>query len=299
MKSDSQLLNKIASDSTLIHCLTHEESVSLKRTLLNMLKDITRVCEENDLTYMLAGGSCLGAIRHKGFIPWDDDLDLIMPRESYDSFILLLRRGALGDSYEFNYPAHKEDSKTPYLKIYRKGTLDDELYNENTPFPKGIFIDVFPMANVPRYKLFQRFRSLISDGLLHISTCVLYAQYPSPLFAEYVSYSSEANRRYRIRLLIGKVFSIFPHWRWVYWFDKFNSSLRPTGYLSVPNGRKHYLGEVLPTSCFFPVSYSSFEGFKVPVPHDYDSYLRNLYGDYLMIPPEEKRERHFVYRFKC
>jgi len=299
MKSDSQLLNSIAGDTKQIHYLTDEESILLKHMLLLMLKDIAKVCEDNNLVYMLAGGSCLGAIRHSGFIPWDDDLDIIMPRDSYDSFVSLLQRGALGIDYEINLPAYKNDSKTPYLKVYRKGTLDDELYNENTPFPKGIFIDVFPMANVPSCKFHQRLRSFVSDGLLFVSTCVLYSQYPSPLFAEYVKQSSEAYNRYRFRLLLGKLFGIIPHWRWVYWFDKFNSSVKPTGYLTVPNGRKHYLGEILPASSFIPVSFSLFEGVRVPIPNNYDLYLRNLYGDYLRIPPEEKRERHFVYRFKC
>lgn len=299
MKSDTQILNEIASKSPYLHKLSEQESKLMKRMLLIMYKDIAKLCEQNQLTYMLGGGSCLGAIRHKGFIPWDDDLDLMMPRRDYEELINLCKQGTLGDKYEYNTPDKKKDSKNPYLKIYRRDTLDNELYNENTPFPKGIFIDIFPMDYTPKNLLHRNIKGFISDLIMGISTSVLYAEYPSEKYKEFVSSNKDSKRRYNLRLTIGKIFKIIPHRTWVYWFDRLNAITKKTDFMTIPTGRKHYIGETQPMSTFLPVSYGDFEGIKCPIPANSHEYLKSLYGDYMSLPPEEKRERHFVYQFKC
>ena len=101
MKSDSELMNELAKRTDYLRELTEEESKAL-----DMYVDIARLCEQHQLTVMLCGGSCLGAIRHKGFIPWDDDLDLLMPRHDYEQLIRLLEQGALGKNYEFNHEGY-------------------------------------------------------------------------------------------------------------------------------------------------------------------------------------------------
>lgn len=299
MKNDSQIASETATKSHYLHILTDNESANLKRMLLIMYNDIASVCRKHKLTFMLGGGSCLGAVRHNGFIPWDDDLDLMMPRESYDNFIKVCEQGELGEQYEFNTPSKETDCKNVFLKIYRKGTLDNELYNENTPFPRGIFIDIFPMDSAPKSIIFQKIKSLISDSLLFISTSVLYAEYPSYKFKKHMSANPSQKRRYELRLFIGNILKFIPHRLWVYWFDKFNSSSDKTGYITIPSGRKHYYGEIQPIETFLPVSYGLFEGVKCPLPNDPNTYLTSLYDNYMTLPPENKRERHCVYQFKC
>lgn len=299
MKSDTQILNEMSANSPYLHRLTEEESARMKRMLILMYQDFASLCEQSDLTFMLGGGSCLGAVRHKGFIPWDDDLDIMMPRKDYESLIELCRKGAMGDNYEYNTPSRHEDCKNPFLKIYRKGTLDNELYNENTPFPKGIFLDIFPMDNAPTGRLYRRLKGLISDGLMFISSCVLYAQYPSSKFKEFVSSDPTSLKRYRMRMIVGNIMKAVSHRRWVYWFDRFNASEASTGYITIPTGRKHYMGETQPSEVFLPVEYAEFEGMRCPVPGNCHAYLSSLYGDYMQVPPEYRRERHFVYQFKC
>lgn len=298
MKSDTQILNEMAAKSGHLHRLSDQESEKMKKLLLTMYSDISSLCEKHNLTFMLGGGTCLGAVRHKGYIPWDDDLDLMMPRKDYESLIECLRRGEMGDEYEYNTPSKSEDCKNTFLKIYRKGTLDNELYNENTPFPKGVYIDIFPMDSAPRNGFLRKTKGLISDSLMVISTCVLYAQYPSPKFKEFVSLDPSSKKRYQIRVLIGNILKIIPHRLWVYWFDRFNSSTKDTGLMTVPTGRRHYNGEVQSTSTFLPVSHGMFEGIRCPLPADTHKYLSSLYGDYMKLPSEENRERHFVYQFK-
>ena len=86
----NEQINAQAHRSALLHRLTEEESRRLKQTLLEIYDDVSDFCERNRLVYMLGGGSALGAVRHRGFIPWDDDLDLLMPRADYDQFIRCL-----------------------------------------------------------------------------------------------------------------------------------------------------------------------------------------------------------------
>ena len=166
MKSDMQIMNELAVSSGYLKPLTEEESKDQKKLLLEMYKDITALCEKHGLDYMMGGGTCLGTIRHQGYIPWDDDLDLMIPRASYEKLIALCKAGELGVKYEIDTPSRDADCKNPYLKIYRKNTLDVELYCEDMPFPVGIFIDIFPMDNAPKNK----YVLIFANGLIHVQS---------------------------------------------------------------------------------------------------------------------------------
>ena len=298
MKSDSELMNELAKRTDYLRELTEEESKALKNALLDMYVDIARLCEQHQLTVMLCGGSCLGAIRHKGFIPWDDDLDLLMPRHDYEQLIRLLEQGALGKNYEFNTPNPKTDSKNVFLKIYRKDTRNVDVFSDNTPFPKGIGIDVFALDAMPKTRLGQRVKGLIANGLQFISIVVLYAKYKSEHLKEFMSLDPDTKRRYRFKCLLGKIFGIIPHRKWVWWYDQLVASEREDLPLGIPTGRKYYAGEIFPREVYLPAREAEFEGVKVYIPNQFDPYLRNLYHDYMQLPPVEKRERHFIVEFQ-
>ncbi len=294
MKSDFELMNELAKRTDYLRELTDDESKALKQALLAMYVDIASLCEAHGLTVMLCGGSCLGAIRHKGFIPWDDDLDLLMPRRDYEQLITLLAQGALGEKYEDNTPNPTTDAKNAFLKIYRKHTRNVDIYSDNSPFPQGISIDVFALDAVPRTRFGQIVKGLIANGLQFISIVVLYAQYPSEHLKEFMSLDPDMKRRYRMKCFLGKIFGIIPHRKWVWWFDRFVASDRTDRPWGIPTGRKYYNGEIFPREVFVPARKAEFEGIEVCIPNDYDPYLRNLYKDYMQLPPAEKRERHFI-----
>ena len=298
MKTDTELLNEIARKTDILRHLTDEETIQLKSLLLNMHNYIINVCDKNGIKVMMGGGSCLGAIRHKGYIPWDDDLDLMMPRDDYERLIALYKEGAIDERFHFEYPNKKVDVKNTFLKVFMKNTTFADIFVDKDTFPSGIFIDIFPIDYAPENNIHRKLKALMSDGLQFICTCTLMSQYPNKNLKLFYGQDKDANKRYKMRLLIGKVFSVVSHRRWVYWFDKLNKKSKPSKLMTVPTGRKHYLPETLPASVFTPTVECEFEGVKSYTPNGYHQYLTNLYGDYMQVPPEDKRERHFVVDIK-
>lgn len=297
MKTDTQIMNEAAILQGCLHILSEEDSKAQKALLLDMYKDIAYLCDKHELVYMMGGGTCLGAVRHKGYIPWDDDLDIMMPRASYEKLIQLLAEGALGEKYEYDAPNAKKDCKNPFLKIYRKNTLDIEITSETVPGPKGIFIDVFPMDYAPNNNVIRKIKGAISDFLQAVCSCVLYTEYPSKRYKEFMMKTDEGKKRYRQRMFLGHLFGVIPHRKWVYWFDQLNANSKKSSYLTIPTGRKHYMGETQLVEVFIPEQKGMFEGIEVNLPFNYDVYLSSLYGNYMQVPPVEKRERHFVYKY--
>lgn len=294
MKSDSQLLNELAYRTHFLRELQPEESVAMKRILVSMYCDLADLCKQHGLTLLMSGGSCLGAVRHQGFIPWDDDLDVMMPRHDYEQLITLLRQGAMGENYEYSTPNPQTESACVFLKIYRKDTLNIDIFSVDAPFPKGLYIDVFAIDAVPHNAFLRKLKGFVADGLQFCAILTLYANYRNPRIETYMSMDKQLYRRYKIKCILGKILGIIPRRKWLWWFDYWvadDSDNKPWG---IPTGRKYYNGEVFDKSVFFPVIPAQFEGVSVNIPNGYDSYLKNLYHDYMQLPPVEKRERHFI-----
>ena len=298
MASESQLMSELSHKTHYLRELTEEESKQLKAVIFNIYKDVAKLCDKHHLTYMMSGGTCLGAIRHHGFIPWDDDLDIMMPRKDYNQLIELLRHGELGNKYEFTCPSPDSDANTVFLKIFRSLSLDVEIQMDNTPFPKGIFLDVFAIDAVPKTKFFQIIKGVIANALQYAAMCRLMVQYPSGRLKEYMYLDNALKKRYKRKIALGRLVSFASHAKWVFWFDRFVSSDKENHPWGIPTGRKYYNGEIFDKSIFVPVSKAMFEGVEVNVPHKPHIYLTNLYKNCMELPPVEKRERHFICEFQ-
>ena len=262
--------------------------------LLDMLEDIVKVLEKHHLRYFVGGGSCLGAIRHKGFIPWDDDLDINMPREDYDKFASVFET-ELGDKYELNAPNYSSEVISRFPKVLAKNTrYAAAAWNTKPQFEK-VFIDIFTMENVPDNKISRFFKGCFVNFLEFVAGQVL-------LYDSFRHNDSSIVKKkigklnYGVRYLIGLLFSLRGYSKWCNCIDK---SIRyennKSFYVCFPTGRKHYFGEILPRSIFFPLKSVPFENSSVLVPCQFHNYLKNLYGEnYMELPPPEKREKHFV-----
>lgn len=298
MKNYKEILNHAAYKGN-IRKLRPEESNALKRCVLDMYDAIANLCKKNGLMFFLGGGTCLGAIRHKGFIPWDDDLDLNMPRSDYDKLINLLENGALGDDYEFTYPSKVKDSPCLWLQIFRKDTRLIPVDGERSKFPNGCYIDIFPLEGVPSNQIFRHLKGWISNILRLIANMVMDAETPtSPALRNMCDSDKKLKYMMVLRRSLGSVFSIVSHKKWAWLFDCFARNPIISEYVGFPTGRNLFFKESHPIDVFFPLCEGVFEGRKVCLPAKADVYLKSLYGDYMIIPSEDKRESHFILDIK-
>lgn len=277
--------------------LAPEELKALKACLTEMMLDIIYVCQASDIRVMLAGGSTLGAVRHQGFIPWDDDLDLLMPREDYGRFCKVFQEN-LGEQYELVGPNLGERYKTRFPKVFKRNTTLRSLSDVGSDLCCGVYVDIFLLENIPRNRLVRCLKGIWCSGLMLAASRVYMYEHDNPMLRAHMSVTEESRRDLDKAIRLGKMLSWIPARTWFDWVDRAVRYRKKTGLLGIPTGRKHYFGEIFPENVFLPLSKGVFEGYEVPLPADCDTYLKNLYGDYMQIPPPEKREKHFIVELK-
>ncbi len=278
---------------------TPSEIEKMKRLIFEIFLDIKRVCDSRGLCLMLGGGSALGAVRHKGYIPWDDDMDLMMPRRDYDAFREIFD-SELSEKYEIQTPnrAGKPISAL-YTKVVMRGTERAELQRLNAPGERGLWVDIFPIENAPNSRLMRRLRGFVSDAFAYISVSKYMRTFTSPELKAYMSKTRASKINYNLRMFLGACLWFVKFEKLYCAFDDFSRFKRETDWITVPTGIRHYIGEVHRRGAYFPPSKGEFEGAEALLPRDSGEYLRQLYGaDYMTPPPENERERHFYISLK-
>lgn len=277
-----------------IHDLTDQELKQLQACFLGMLKDIDRVCREYNICYMAAGGTALGSVRHKGFIPWDDDVDILMPREDLNRFVQIFGE-AMGDEYELTSPNCAYPIESMISAIYKKNTRKPNVQTVDTDLPQGVHIDIFPIESVPRNPVVRRIKGTVAMGLQYIAVSALFRQFSSPRKKQLFYETPAGKFNYRLRMTVGTIFSFVPYDKWGNLFDRFVRCKKDTGLWAVPTDVGHYFGHIMPKEVYYPPIRGAFEDMEIAMPHNPDAYLKNQYGDYMWIPPEEDREKHWAF----
>lgn len=293
MFSYKKMINNIINDTNILHEITNEEKKIIQKNVLEIMDSIIQVCEKYSFSIMLGGGSALGAVRHQGFIPWDDDLDLNMPREDFEKFKIIFEK-ELGDRYRLYTPNYDGKAIARFAKVEKKGTSLETIGSKNK---HGICIDIFPIENIPKNKPVFLLKGISSQIIMFITGQVEFWENRNDLMRTIMFSCLSGKIYYYIKIIIGFVFSIIPLNKWYDIADSINQ-YRYTGLMGVPSGRKHYFGEIFNEKVYLPIKPTVFEGHKAYLPHNTDLYLKNLFGDYMKIPSKEKRETHFIISVK-
>jgi lipopolysaccharide cholinephosphotransferase len=148
----------------------------VQKMQLDVLDMVHGICLKHSIKYYLIGGALIGAIRHKGFIPWDDDIDIGMMRSDYNRFLEICKE-ELGESYFLQVYGSDKGYYLPIARICIRGTYIDEYYSAHLKFNKGLYFDIFPLDNIPddeNKRAKQESRLLVIDTLLFFKNCLVY-----------------------------------------------------------------------------------------------------------------------------
>lgn len=257
---------------------------NLQLVELEILKEFIKICKILNLRYFMAGGSVLGAVRHNGFIPWDDDIDIIMPREDYDKF---LQKGQALMQEKYFLQTYETDPEYTmgYAKIRNSETTFIENSTKNLNINHGIFIDVFPLDG---YKPEQKIRNLIKKEKYRLYSMQIdkkyYTDHKSKSFKGKIGriISDIIYGRKSIHQLLMKKEKIAKKYK----YDESNFICPFFDPVKEP------LALVFPKTYFEDGILRKFEDIEVIIPKNYDAFLKQHYGDYMKLPPEKDRMPH-------
>ena len=273
--------------------ITRERRISLaelKELELQLLLNFTSYCDAHHYTYWLGGGTLLGAVRHQGFIPWDDDIDIMMPREDYEQ---ALRRYA-HPFYAVESIVVRRDSWLRYARLNDTRTVLRSNYKASCR--ECVFIDIFPIDGLPRHRMMQEFMYAVEKVLITGTLAAIMTYTPSNRYHDredgvlHWKYWRRTLVKYLLISLLGKT---RPCW-WARAADRFArrvpfQTAATVGCLvSGPHGTK----EIMPREVFSGQIPVRFEGHTFHGLPAYDAYLSKLYGDYRKLPPVKLRQTH-------
>ncbi len=264
--------------------ISAEELKQIQDIQVELINEVDRICRKNHIHYNMVGGTMLGAIRHKGHIPWDDDADIGFLREEYEKFRKACKKDLDQEKYYMQDFRDTPGYRWGYGKLRRRNTKFLRSGQEFMPFEQGIFIDLMPFDNVPDNPILRR---------IHFTKCFLFRK----VLWSKVGAQNEQNMLIRF---IYKITSLIPEVIVKKRLERFIGSGRRkktklVRILTFPTPKDifGYKREWYTQLCRY-----DFGDLKLPGARDYDAYLRVKYGDYMSLPPEDKRKIHPISELK-
>ena len=265
-----------------LRALTDSERRALQISELEILREFKRLCNSNHLEYYLTAGTLLGAVRHQGFIPWDDDIDIAMPRKDFDSLAALCREQLKEGLY---YQDGKTETNYPYYfaKIRKHGTEVIEPCLESVNIQKGHYIDIFPLDGCPSSPVIAR----LFFKLIAFFTAALQGKVDPSYSCGY----SKPGMRFTYRLFRHFPIDVLKGLRDL---TRTVFSAGSKRRLCTVSGVHGYPAEAFDSDWFIETVELPFEGEAFHAPIKWHQLLTNMYGDYMKPPDESDRQGHFI-----
>lgn len=255
----------------------------LQELLLMIAMEIKRICEKHNIPYFIDGGTQLGAVRHKGFIPWDDDLDIAMKRSDYEKFLKVCSYELDRNIFFIQNEWTEENYAFSFTKIQLLGTELLEDFSKNVSINHSIFVDIFPYDNLPNSKIKKKLFLLKN----HIIKNLLWTK---------CGYGTEKHRlqtRYKIFKLLSGLFTVeYLKKKRNKLITKYNSQTTELCFTS------DYPKTMILNKWFQSSKLYSFENQQLSGFLEADELLTTLYGDYMKLPPQNERRKHSQYEVK-
>ena len=247
---------------------------------IRILKEIDAICTAHSVRYSLQYGTLLGAVRHQGFIPWDDDVDICMPREDYERFVSIVKSGLETPTWLEILDSSRDDYYLPFAKVIDNRTIAKMGSSESE---YGIWVDVFPVDYVPQNEFLRKCCINICCIMRELTISTITALPSSETRARHWLRRRILNRigniigKRNVCLLTIKTMTLF--------------SARKTDYVAClfPNYRYR---ELFQYDTLFGQTDLLFEGLSLKGPAEYDVVLKQIYGNYMALPPVEMRQTH-------
>lgn len=250
-----------------------EELRHLQLVVLGIAKDIDKLCRENGINYYLGGGGAIGAVRHHGFIPWDDDLDFLMPYGDYEKFVQVCKAQLDKGKYEIDQDLNPW--ALPYLKIRLKGTyIEEKNIQREENLCQGIFLDVFRLEHSPESNIWKHIQ-YYSSKLMIAYNC------------RHIGYKTDDKTKERI-IKLSAIMDCSLVRRMVKW-TMFRWNKKPVKTLGCLWGITRFKNTFTQCDIYGKPTYLTFEDTELPLPEKYHEYLTQFFGDYMKLPPVEKR----------
>lgn len=242
----------------------------LQLKILEMAKYIDKLCKENQIEYYLAYGSCLGAVRHKGFIPWDDDFDIAMTYENYKKFCEVCKTKLDTNTYFLQNLETEPNFYLSFAKLRNIKTVLIEERNKDANITYGVYIDIFPIVGIPKNKLKKAILKLNRAFVLSANINVINNKFLSAIFKIILKiFKRERILKYCTKKVTKYSCEDCEEWNSIFDGDGFQIGYTTKSVMGKPQ-------------------YVTFEDTEFPIPENYDAYLKNLYGDYMKFPSEQE-----------
>ncbi len=295
--STTDIIKKLKNNSGDFITLEGDILRKYQSELLKILADIIDICEEENIVYQLSGGTALGAVRHSGFIPWDDDADINILSKDFDKFIECFSK-KYGEKY-WIHTCHTPNYGLTISRIRLKGSVF-KIHQDINNIEAGFFVEIFRMENTFNNYLLRTIHGFFCMGFGFLLSCRKIYEDRDVMLSIIDNNNLKDRFVFRLKIAIGFLISFISlkKWaeltQWIYSLSKNNKSK----YLTIPAGRNHYFKEMYLREGMEKTIKMDFEGYKWRVAKNYDEYLSKLYGNYMKIPSESKRETHVLLELK-